>query len=153
MFICSILITIALSLNKESAAGDSGVGVFLVASTLLFVAFFGLGPGSVPWMITSELFTQGPRPAAVAVATLVNWAANTLVGFAFDSLARAAGQFAFLPFPAAIGILGGFLFVYLPETKGRTVEEVADEMAAPSAWRGEYNKEAIAKILPCLKRM
>ena len=87
MFTFSILITIALNLWKKeedpTEAGDSGVGIFLVVSTLSFVVFFALGPGSIPWMITSELFTQGPRPAAIAVATLVNWIANLLVGFTF----------------------------------------------------------------------
>lgn len=87
VFTLSILITIALNLWKKeedpAKAEDSGVGIFLVVSTLSFVVFFALGPGSIPWMITSELFTQGPRPAAIAVATLVNWLANLLVGFTF----------------------------------------------------------------------
>jgi hypothetical protein len=38
-----------------------------------------VGPGSIPWMITGEMFTQGPRPAATAVCVLVNWSANLLV--------------------------------------------------------------------------
>ena len=38
-----------------------------------------VGPGSIPWMITGEMFTQGPRPAATAACVLVNWSANLLV--------------------------------------------------------------------------
>ena len=83
----SILITIALNLRDKEEGPmneeDSGVGIFLIVSTLSFVVFFALGPGSIPWMITAELFSQGPRPAAIAVATLVNWMANLLVGFTF----------------------------------------------------------------------
>ena len=84
----SILLTIALNLDPNS----SGVGIFLVASTLLFVFFFALGPGSIPWMITSELFLQDPRPAAITVATLVNWVGNTLVGFTFPTMADGLGS-------------------------------------------------------------
>jgi SP family facilitated glucose transporter-like MFS transporter 1 len=34
-------------------------------------------------MITAELFSQGPRPAAMSIAVLVNWLANFLVGLFF----------------------------------------------------------------------
>ncbi len=52
-------------------------------STLFYVVFFAVGPGSIPWMITAELFSQGPRPAAISVAVLINWCANFLVGIGF----------------------------------------------------------------------
>lgn len=57
-----------------------------VVSTLMFVVFFAVGPGSIPWMITAELFSQGPRPSAMAIAVLVNWMANFVVGIGFPSL-------------------------------------------------------------------
>jgi MFS transporter, SP family, solute carrier family 2 (facilitated glucose transporter), member 1 len=57
-----------------------------VVSTLAFVVFFAVGPGSIPWMITAELFSQGPRPTAMAIAVLVNWLANFVVGIGFPSL-------------------------------------------------------------------
>lgn len=57
-----------------------------VVSTLCFVKFFAMGPGSIPWMITAELFSQGPRPAAMSIAVLVNWIANFAVGLGFPSL-------------------------------------------------------------------
>lgn len=57
-----------------------------VVSTLGFVVFFAVGPGSIPWMITAELFSQGPRPAAMSIAVLVNWMANFLVGIVFPIL-------------------------------------------------------------------
>jgi Sugar (and other) transporter len=57
-----------------------------VVSTLAFVVFFAVGPGSIPWMITAELFSQGPRPTAMAIAVLVNWSANFVVGIGFPSL-------------------------------------------------------------------
>ncbi len=75
MIVCSILITISLNVsdlesvdcsNQDSsgpddsgASGTNGVGVFAIISTLAFVVFFALGPGSIPWLITGELFTQG----------------------------------------------------------------------------------------------
>ena len=46
----AILIIIAQNLD---------IGGFLIAATLIFVVFFALGNGSIPWLITGELFTQG----------------------------------------------------------------------------------------------
>lgn len=57
-----------------------------VVATLFFVVFFAVGPGSIPWMITAELFSQGPRPAAISIAVLVNWMSNFLVGLLFPLL-------------------------------------------------------------------
>ena len=57
-----------------------------VVSTLFYVVFFAVGPGSIPWMITAELFSQGPRPAAMSIAVLINWCANFLVGIGFPTM-------------------------------------------------------------------
>ena len=38
--------------------GASGLGIFLIISTLAFVVFFAIGPGSIPWMCVGELFNQ-----------------------------------------------------------------------------------------------
>lgn len=52
-----------------------------------FVAFFEIGPGPIPWFIVAELFSQGPRPAAFAVAGLSNWTSNFIVGMGFQYIA------------------------------------------------------------------
>jgi hypothetical protein len=52
-----------------------------------FVAFFEIGPGPIPWFIVAELFSQGPRPAAMAVAGFCNWTCNFIVGMGFQYVA------------------------------------------------------------------
>lgn len=51
-----------------------------------FVASFEMGPGPIPWFIVAELFSQGPRPAAMTVSCFANWTANFLVGLGFPKL-------------------------------------------------------------------
>lgn len=58
-----------------------------IVAILVYVAFFEIGPGPIPWFIVAELFSQGPRPAAVAVAGCSNWTSNFLVGMFFPSAA------------------------------------------------------------------
>merc|ERR1719195_1316119 len=115
---CAMAILIVIAQNMEDAGG------VLIAATLVFVVFFALGPGSIPWMIAGEMFTQGPRPAASALVVFVNWAANLAVGLVFPLvLIPQLKEFTFLPFAIILAALSVFVFMFLPETKGRTVGE------------------------------
>lgn len=65
MVVCAILITIAQNIDMDPTGPESeinGVGIFLICSTLAFVVFFALGPGSIPWLITGEVFDHRSRP-------------------------------------------------------------------------------------------
>lgn len=55
-----------------------------IVAIFAFVAFFEIGPGPIPWFIVAELFSQGPRPSAIAVAGFTNWTANFIVGMCFQ---------------------------------------------------------------------
>lgn len=58
-----------------------------IVSIFAFVAFFEVGPGPIPWFIVAELFSQGPRPSAIAVAGFCNWTANFIVAMCFQYVA------------------------------------------------------------------
>ena len=91
---------------------------------LLFVVTFGLGLGPVAWLLPAELFPMGKRAAANGVATGANWLANFAVGQLFLLVAGALGPLAFIPFGAILA--AGFLFAwrFIPETRGRTLEQI-----------------------------
>ncbi|XP_055910923.1 glucose transporter type 1 [Eupeodes corollae] len=120
MFIFSIFITISF-LIKEMIDWMSYLSV---VSVLAFVVFFAVGPGSIPWMITAELFSQGPRPSAMAIAVLVNWMANFVVGIGFPSIRTALENYTFLPFSVFLAIFWIFTYKKVPETKNKTFEEI-----------------------------
>ncbi|XP_063703005.1 glucose transporter type 1 isoform X2 [Culicoides brevitarsis] len=120
MFIFSIFITISF-LIKEMIDWMSYLSV---VSVLAFVVFFAVGPGSIPWMITAELFSQGPRPSAMAIAVLVNWMANFVVGIGFPSLKTALENYTFLPFSVFLAAFWIFTYKKVPETKNKTFEEI-----------------------------
>lgn len=54
-----------------------------MSAIFLFVSFFEIGPGPIPWFIVAELFSQGPRPAAIALAGCCNWTSNFIIGMTF----------------------------------------------------------------------
>ena len=115
MAAASALLTAALLLGSTA---------LVCAAILLFVVTFGLGLGPVAWLLPAELFPMGKRAAANGVATGANWLANFAVGQLFLLVAGALGPLAFIPFGAILA--AGFLFAwrFIPETRGRTLEQI-----------------------------
>nr|KAG5695347.1 hypothetical protein BaRGS_006571 [Batillaria attramentaria] len=86
---------------------------------------------AIPWFFVAELFAQGPRSAAVSVSTLVNWSANTLVGFTFPHLQTAIGVYCFVPFAVMLFGFLVFTILFVPETKGKRIEDITLLFKAP----------------------
>uniref|UniRef100_A0A8C6UY85 Solute carrier family 2 member 1 n=1 Tax=Neogobius melanostomus TaxID=47308 RepID=A0A8C6UY85_9GOBI len=121
MAVSAVFLTVAMALLEQLA----WMSYVSIAAIFSFVAFFEIGPGPIPWFIVAELFSQGPRPAAVAVAGFSNWSANFLVGICFQYIEQLCGPFVFIIF--TVLLLAFFIFTYfkVPETKGRTFEEIS----------------------------
>ena len=116
-----------LALETERMSGGTFAGWSTVAGIALFVASFSIGPGVVVWLALSELMPGRIRANGMAIALFV----NQMVAFAIADL--------FLPWQKACGYatvffcLAVFAFLYflvaallLPETKGRTLEEIEE---------------------------
>ncbi|CAG0913380.1 unnamed protein product [Notodromas monacha] len=121
MFIFSLFITVSLLLR----ATMEWASYLSVICTLCFVVFFAVGPGSIPWMITAELFSTGPRPAAMSIAVLINWLANFAVGISVPPLQRLLEDYTFVPFTVLLGGFWVFTYMFVPETRGKTFEEIS----------------------------
>ncbi|XP_048879447.1 solute carrier family 2, facilitated glucose transporter member 1-like [Brienomyrus brachyistius] len=117
----ALLMTIALNL-LEQLEWMSYVSIIAI---FCFVAFFEIGPGPIPWFIVAELFSQGPRPSAMAVAGFSNWTANFIVGMGFQYVQQLCGPYVFIIFIVFLLFFFGFTYFKVPETKGRTFDEIA----------------------------
>ncbi|XP_044414645.1 sugar transporter ERD6-like 7 [Triticum aestivum] len=100
------------------------VPVITLTSILVYIASYSLGMGSVPWVIMSEIFPINMKGIGGSFVTLVNWLASLAVSFAFNFLMSwsASGTFFFFAFVCAVAIL--FIVKIVPETKGKTLEEI-----------------------------
>ncbi|XP_019537837.3 solute carrier family 2, facilitated glucose transporter member 1 [Aedes albopictus] len=96
-----------------------------IAAILLYITFFQLGLGPIPFFIGSELVELSARPAAMALGSLSSWGCNFLIGMLFPLLSSAWGAFAFLPCAITCVLLTVLVQLYLPETRGRDVSDVA----------------------------
>ncbi|XP_040036909.2 solute carrier family 2, facilitated glucose transporter member 4 [Gasterosteus aculeatus] len=121
MCACAVVMTSALAL-LDSVPWMSYISMLAIFG---FVAFFEIGPGPIPWFFVAELFSQGPRPAAMAVAGFSNWTANFIIGMCFQYVAELCGPYVFLIFAALLLFFLIFTFFRVPETRGKTFDQIA----------------------------
>ncbi|XP_075953069.1 solute carrier family 2, facilitated glucose transporter member 1 [Anarhichas minor] len=117
----AVLMTIALALLDQL----KWMSYLSIVAIFSFVAFFEIGPGPIPWFIVAELFSQGPRPSAFAVAGFSNWTANFIVGMTFQYVEEICGPYVFIIFTVLLLVFFVFTFFKVPETKGRTFDEIS----------------------------
>lgn len=101
----------------------SGLG--LLALILAYVACFSLSQGVVVWVIISEIFPTRTRGRAMSVAVVVLWGACYLVSQTFPMLVEAVGSaVTFWSYAVMCVVSVVFVWQCVPETKGRTLEEI-----------------------------
>jgi sugar porter (SP) family MFS transporter len=113
------LVGMAAAIHVEA----SGLAVLILV--LVYVACFAVGIGTGTWVLMSEICPTRVRGRAMSIATLFLWCGTLLVTLTFLSLVRIlTTPGAFLLY--AVICVAAFLFVKLviPETKGRSLEEI-----------------------------
>ncbi|KAF9365285.1 hypothetical protein BGX34_010591 [Mortierella sp. NVP85] len=114
----SILLVIGSSYN---------IGPLVAVAVFVFIGAFAFGMGPIPWLLLSELLPTYALSPASSVATGINWGTNFVIGLVFPSMTKGMGSATFILF-AVINFLGVlFVWYFVPETKGRTVEAVMAE--------------------------
>ena len=96
-----------------------------IVSLMIYIIGFSIAWGALPWVITSEIMPNDIRGVGVAIATFINWASAAIVtGFFAEYVKLVKIWGAFWSF--SIVMLVGFFFVLVlvPETKGKSLEEV-----------------------------
>lgn len=104
-------------------------GVFMLALVVLAIACYAMSLAPVTWVVLSEIFPARVRGAAMAVSTFFLWAASFVLTYTFPSLNEAVGAAGAFWLYGAICV-AGFLFILgrLPETKGKTLEQLEQEL-------------------------
>jgi sugar porter (SP) family MFS transporter len=98
-----------------------------VVSVMLYVGSFAISLGPIFWLLISEIYSQRIRGMAMGVATMTNWSFNLLVALTFLVLVENLGPSNTFWLYAVVSIASfAFSYYLVPETKGRTLEEIAD---------------------------
>lgn len=99
---------------------------WLMAALLgLFILCYAVGPGVVVWLMLSELMPTRIRSAGMGIALLLNQGMSTLIAAVFLPVVGHLGYYAmFFAWSACTVVYFGVASFSLPETKGRTLEEI-----------------------------
>lgn len=117
------LIILGISFLAQGVAS----GLTAIFAMLIFVAFFAVSLGPVAWLIISEVYPLGIRGRAMGIATFSNWVCNYFVSLTFLTLIQVLGTTGTFWLYAIICFLGlWFVIKLVPETKGKTFEEIQD---------------------------
>ncbi|KAH6766031.1 Major facilitator superfamily protein [Perilla frutescens var. hirtella] len=106
-----------------------GYPLVAVAALLLYVGCYQISFGPISWLMVSEIFPLRTRGKGISLAVLTNFGSNALVTFAFSPLKELLGaENLFLLFGAIAVLALVFVVVYVPETKGLSLEEIESQI-------------------------
>lgn len=112
-------------------AGWHGSAVLVL--TLSAIACYALTLAPVTWVLISEIFPNRVRSRAVSVAVSALWVASFVLTYTFPLINRALGSSGTFLGYGGICMLGAvFIFAFVPETKGRTLEEIEARVMPPN---------------------
>lgn len=107
--------------------GGYAIMFYLVA----FIAFFAFSQGAVIWVFMSEIFPNKVREKGQALGSFTHWIMAAIISWTFPILAESStngGFYSFLLFAFMMFLHGIFVWKVLPETKGKSLEGIQQEL-------------------------
>ncbi|XP_030819154.1 solute carrier family 2, facilitated glucose transporter member 10 isoform X1 [Camarhynchus parvulus] len=120
-------------------------------SMMAFVSAFSIGFGPMTWLVLSEIYPAGIRGRAFAFCNSFNWAANLLISLSFLDLIDAIGfSWMFLLY-GLMGVMAVvFIYLFVPETKGQSLEEIEQQLSRKSrVWEANVFKQRRGRGASC----
>jgi len=122
-----MLVSLTMGVTGLLFALDMTAGIWIVVSLCAYMACVVLSICSVIWILTSEIFPNRIRGRAVSIAVFANWSTNALSAFLFPwYVAKFGMHVGFFTFAGICAVATVFFWKFVPETKGRSLEEIED---------------------------
>lgn len=130
---CITLFTFGSFFYVKSGGTDvSAFGWIPLMSLIVYVIGFSLGFGPIPWLMMGEILPVKIRGSAASVATAFNWTCTFVVTKTYEDIVSILGAHGTFWLFGTI-VLIGFVFVItcVPETRGRSLEEIEKRFTGP----------------------
>lgn len=121
MFLSCIVVVLAL-LGVLS-------NIMALLAVNVYVIFFEIGLGPVPWLIVAEMFEGKYVAVVMGLCSQLNWACNFVIGMVFPYMSLYLGPYSFVPFAVILAFIFLYALLVLPETQGKTPDELVADMA------------------------
>jgi len=134
---------------NPNASEPSPASKAMAAMLYIYVCFYSLGWGPLPWVYSSDIFPTRTRHYGLAVASASQWLWNFVISYNTPMWITSLGWKIFIMYATLnIGAMGTFSLV-IPETKGRSLEEMDILFGAVSA---ETRRQDIERQQATLER-
>ncbi|KAM6579923.1 hypothetical protein CsatA_003697 [Cannabis sativa] len=132
MLICQIIIAIILAGKVDNQNLSRTLFIVLIVVICLFALAFGWSWGPLAWTIPSEIFPLEIRSTGQSIAVAVNFIVTSVVADSFLPLLCQIKFGIFLFYAGWILLMNIFVYMFLPETKGVSIDDMA------SVWRNHW---------------
>lgn len=119
------------SLSSAKAAGWAGIAFIYIYDINFSFSFAPIG-----WVLPAEIFNLGSRSRAMAITTSATWMCNFIIGLVTPGMLETMGWGTYVFFAAFCLLALGFTYFFVPETRGRSLEDM-DAVFGDSAAREE----------------
>ncbi|XP_024031459.1 sugar transporter ERD6-like 5 [Morus notabilis] len=104
--------------------GEKITPVLGLAGILVYFGFFSLGMEGIPWIISKEIFPVNIKGAAGSIASVVSLISGWVISYTFNFIFEWNSAGTFFIYAAMSGASVLFVWKMVPETKGRSLEEI-----------------------------
>ena len=121
---CFVVIAVLAGIFEQDWSENMAAGWACVAMSFCFIMVYGVSFSPLGWSLSSEVYPNSHRAKGVAIATCVNWLSNFTVGIITPPMLSSIGFGTYVFFAVFCGLAGVWAFLFVPEIKGKTLEEI-----------------------------
>jgi sugar porter (SP) family MFS transporter len=106
-------------------------GHFVIVYLVGFIAFFALSQGAVIWVFISEIFPNSVRSQGSSLGSFTHWIMAAIIAWTFPIIVNGSpngGFYSFIFFSCMVFVSLIFIWRVMPETKGRTLEQIQKDL-------------------------
>ncbi|KJZ75441.1 hypothetical protein HIM_05137 [Hirsutella minnesotensis 3608] len=137
------IMAVLVGVYARDWSAHSSAGWTAVAMAFIFILVYGVSYSPLGWALPSEVFPSATRSKGVALSTATNWICNFIVGVATPPMLESIGFGTYIFYATWCFLAAVWAFFLVPETKGRTLEEM-DQVFGDNSAREE--KEILREV-------
>jgi sugar porter (SP) family MFS transporter len=122
---------IFLALTAMAFKSEGGGGTSVIVYLIGFIAFFAFSQGAVIWVFISEIFPNSVRSQGVSLGSFTHWIMAAIISWTFPIIVEGSadgGFYSFIFYSLMMLVSFFFIWKFMPETKGRTLEEIEKDL-------------------------